>query len=133
MIAALSIAATLVALALVVTLKSVHRIGPAQVGLVTKKLGLKNLENDNPIAFLGEAGYQADLLMPGLRFKLWPVFSVARFPWVQVPAGEIAVVGQAGQVRRDGHAVHGTGRWTPFWPPPVTNTPRSAKFPNSGW
>src|SRR3954453_4115264 len=92
MLAALSIAATLVALALVITLKSVHRIGPAQVGLVTKKLGFRNLENDNPIAFLGEAGYQADLLMPGLRFKLWPVFSVSRFPWVQVPAGEIAVV-----------------------------------------
>src|SRR4051812_28914612 len=92
MLAALSIAATLVALALVITLKSVHRIGPAQVGLVTKKLGFRNLENDNPIAFLGEAGYQAELLMPGLRFELWPVFSVSRFPWVQVPAGEIAVV-----------------------------------------
>ncbi len=92
MLAVLSIAVTLVALALVVTLKSVHRIGPAQVGLVIKKLGMRNLENDNPIAFLGEAGYQADLLMPGLRFKLWPVFSVSRFPWVQVPAGEIAVV-----------------------------------------
>jgi hypothetical protein len=30
--------------------------------------------------------------MPGLRFKLWPVFSVAKHPWVQVPAGEIGVV-----------------------------------------
>ncbi|HEV2761245.1 MAG TPA: SPFH domain-containing protein [Acidimicrobiales bacterium] len=92
MIAILVVAAGLVALALVVLLKSVHRIGPAQVGLVTKKLGLKNLSDDNPIAFLGEAGYQAELIMPGLRFKLWPIFSVDRFPWVQVPAGEIAVV-----------------------------------------
>ncbi|HET7720555.1 MAG TPA: SPFH domain-containing protein, partial [Acidimicrobiales bacterium] len=80
------------AIAIVVVLKSIHPIGPAQVGLVTKNFGLKNLADDNPIAFLGEAGYQAELLMPGLRFKLWPVFSVARFPWVQVPAGEIAVV-----------------------------------------
>jgi uncharacterized membrane protein YqiK len=30
--------------------------------------------------------------MPGLRFKLWPVFGVQKFPWVQVPAGEIGVV-----------------------------------------
>ena len=48
--------------------------------------------NDNPIAFHGEAGYQAELLMPGLRFKLWPIFGVKKFPWVQVPAGEIGVV-----------------------------------------
>jgi regulator of protease activity HflC (stomatin/prohibitin superfamily) len=92
MIAVLVVAATAVALTLVVLLQSVHRIGPAQVGLVNKRLGLKNLADDNPIAFLGEAGYQARLLMPGLRFKLWPVYSVGRYPWVQVPAGEIAVV-----------------------------------------
>ena len=44
------------------------------------------------IAMNGEAGFQLDLLMPGLRFKLWPVFSVAKYPWVQVPAGGIGVV-----------------------------------------
>ena len=43
-------------------------------------------------AFRGEAGYQGRLLMPGLRFKLWPIFGVRKFPWVQVPAGEIGVV-----------------------------------------
>jgi regulator of protease activity HflC (stomatin/prohibitin superfamily) len=90
----LTVVAALVAavLVLVVVLKSVHRIGPAEVGLVTKKLGFKKLHNDNPIAFNGEAGYQAELLMPGLRFRFWPVFSVSRFPWVQVPAGETGVV-----------------------------------------
>ena len=30
--------------------------------------------------------------MPGLRFKLWPVYAVSKHPWVQVPAGEIGVV-----------------------------------------
>ena len=84
--------AVLLTVALGLLLKSVHRIGPAEVGLVTKKLSFKKLEDDNPIAFLGEAGYQARLLMPGLRCKLWPVYTVSRFPWVQVPAGEIAVV-----------------------------------------
>ena len=76
----------------VVAFKSVHRIGPSEVGLVTKKVGFRKLHGDNPIAFRGEAGYQAELLMPGLRFHLWPIFSVSRHPWVQVPAGEIGVV-----------------------------------------
>jgi uncharacterized membrane protein YqiK len=87
------VAAAVVAfVVIVVVLKSVHRIGPAEVGLVNKKLGFRKLRGDNPIAFRGEAGYQAELLMPGLRFRLWPINSVGRYPWVQVPAGEIGVV-----------------------------------------
>ncbi|MGH9280232.1 MAG: SPFH domain-containing protein, partial [Acidimicrobiales bacterium] len=80
------------ALALIVVLKSIHRIGPAEVGLVTKRIAVRKLHDEDPIAFAGEAGYQAELLMPGLRFKLWPVHGVSRYPWVQVPAGEIGVV-----------------------------------------
>jgi hypothetical protein len=76
---------------LLIVVKSVHRIGPTQVGLVTKRFGRK-LPDDNPIAFHGEAGHQADLLMPGMRMKLWPVYSVTKFPWVQIQAGEIGVV-----------------------------------------
>ncbi|HEX9970193.1 MAG TPA: hypothetical protein VGB03_08645, partial [Acidimicrobiales bacterium] len=72
-------------LVIVVIFKSVHRIGAAEVGLVNKKLGFKKLSGDDPIAFQGEAGYQAVLLMPGLRFRFWPVFTVEKFPWVQVP------------------------------------------------
>src|SRR4029453_9724705 len=90
--------ATLVAAAvaafvvLVVLAKSVHPIGPAEVGLVNKKLGFRKLHGDNPIAFRGEAGYQAELLMPGLRFRLWPISSATSHPWVHVPAGEIGVM-----------------------------------------
>src|SRR2546421_10760371 len=79
-------------LAIVVLLKSIPFIGAAQVGLVNKKLGFKKLTEDDPVALHGEAGYQAALLMPGLRVKLWPVFSVEKFPWVQVAAGQIGVV-----------------------------------------
>jgi hypothetical protein len=43
-------------------------------------------------ALNGEAGYQAALLMPGLRFKLWPLFKVERYPWVQVPPDHIGLV-----------------------------------------
>jgi uncharacterized membrane protein YqiK len=79
-------------LALALLLKSIHSIGPSEVGLVNKRFGIRRLTEDNPIAFRGEAGYQATLLMPGTRLKLWPIYAVTKFPWVQVPAGEIGVV-----------------------------------------
>ena len=77
---------------LFVLYESINQIGPTEVGLVAKRFGLRKLKQDNPIAFNGEAGYQAVLLMPGLRFKLWPIYGVRKFPWVQVPAGQIGVV-----------------------------------------
>ncbi len=81
---------------LLVLLGSFTSIGPAEVGLVTKRVG-KKLEGGALIALNGEAGYQADLLMPGLRFKLWPIHKVRRFPWVQVPPNQIGlVIGQVG-------------------------------------
>lgn len=70
---------------------SIRVIGPTEVGLVMKRFGRK-LRDDNPIAFKGEAGYQDKLLMPGFRFKLWVLYKVKKFPWVQVPANEIGVV-----------------------------------------
>jgi hypothetical protein len=79
-------------LALLVALLSLHRIGPAQLGLVTKRFAFARLSGSDPLAFHGEAGYQAELLMPGLRWKLWPIFGVQKFPWVQIPAGEIGLV-----------------------------------------
>ena len=77
---------------------SLHRIGPTEVGLVTKRFGFKKLAKDSPVAFDGEAGYQADLLMSGLRWKPWLWYSVEKYPWVQVQAAEIGVViAQVGQ------------------------------------
>src|SRR5512135_1572656 len=84
--------AALAALIVVVVVPSIRIIGPTEVGLVTKRFALRKLPDDNPIAFRGEAGYQANLLMPGWYFKLWVIFAVAKHPWVQVPAGEIGVV-----------------------------------------
>jgi len=76
---------------LIILLMSFYSIGPTQVGLVRKRFGAR-LPGDNPLAFRGEAGYQAELLMPGLRFKLCLVYAVTKHPWVQVPAGTIGVV-----------------------------------------
>ncbi|MFN0028400.1 MAG: SPFH domain-containing protein [Acidimicrobiales bacterium] len=81
-----------VAVLALVILASLHVIGPAELGLVNKRLARRRLNTGDPIAFHGEAGYQAQLLMPGLRFKLWPFFLVQKHPWVQIPAGEIGVV-----------------------------------------
>src|SRR5436190_870766 len=86
----LAIAATLI-------LPSIRKIGATEVGLVMRRFG-KRLPDDNPIAFRGEAGYQAQLLMPGFRFKFWLLYSVENFPWVQISAGEIgAIISQVGK------------------------------------
>lgn len=77
--------------ALAIFLPSIRSIGPTEVGLVIKRFG-KKLPGDDLIAFRGEAGYQAALLLPGVRFKLWLLYRVEKYPWVQVPAGEIGVV-----------------------------------------
>ncbi len=81
----------------IILLTSIYSIGPTQVGLVRKRFGTK-LPGDNPLAFHGEAGYQGEMLMPGLRFKFSLVFAVTKHPWVQVPPGQIGVViAQVGQ------------------------------------
>jgi len=77
---------------IVLILPSIRVIGPTEVGLVMKRMGFSKLSEDNPVAFNGEVGYQSELLMPGLRFKFWLLYSVSKFPWVQIPAGEIGVV-----------------------------------------
>jgi hypothetical protein len=77
---------------LILVLPSFRVIGATEVGLVLKRLSLGKLSEDNPIAFKGEAGYQAVLLMPGLRWKFWILYAVKKFPWLQVPAGQIGVV-----------------------------------------
>jgi uncharacterized membrane protein YqiK len=84
--------AVLVAMIAILVVPSVRIIGPTEVGLVTKRFALSKLPDDNPIAFRGEPGYQADLLMPGWHFKLWLLYAVEKHPWVQVRAGEIGVV-----------------------------------------
>lgn len=81
-----------ITLLLILIIPSIHVIGPTQVGLITKRFSFKKLAESNLLAFHGEAGYQAELLMPGWRWRFWIVYRVDKFPWVQVPAGEIGVV-----------------------------------------
>lgn len=71
---------------------SFWQIGPTEMGLVRKRFGWRKLDRGNIVGFRGEAGYQAELLRTGIRFKLWPLYAVQRRPIPQIPAGEIAVV-----------------------------------------
>ncbi len=88
----------IVVLFLILVLPSIRIIGPTEVGMMIKRFSWNKLSRDNLIAFEGEAGYQADLLMPGWRWAFWVIYRVDKFPWVQVPAGEIGVViAQVGQ------------------------------------
>jgi regulator of protease activity HflC (stomatin/prohibitin superfamily) len=82
----------LLAVLLIVVLRSLWVIGPTQVGLVRKRYSRKRLDSGSPVALDGAAGYQAELLTAGLRFKLWPLYTVTRHPLVQIPAGQIGVV-----------------------------------------
>jgi regulator of protease activity HflC (stomatin/prohibitin superfamily) len=85
-------AAAIVVILLLFLRRSFWTIGPTQVGLVRKRFSFRTLSKDSPVAFRGEAGYQATLLMPGVQFKLWPLYVVTRHPMVQIPAGQIGVV-----------------------------------------
>src|SRR5438128_6511259 len=56
-------------LAVYVLWRSIVVIGPAEIGLVVKRVSGRHNTTDTPIAFAGEAGYQAELLMPGVRLR----------------------------------------------------------------
>ena len=87
-------------LALAVLWLSVWFIAENESGLVIKKYG-PALAPGQLIALEGEAGYQANLLSPGLHFRLWRWrYRVVKVPMVNVPAGEVALV-----VARDGEAI----------------------------
>ena len=92
----IAFAVPFILLLLIVAFLSIHRIGPNEVGLVIRRWGPRRAQ-DGPIAFHGEAGYQADLLMPGIAVRVWPINRVEKHPWVQIPTGEVGlVIAQAG-------------------------------------
>jgi regulator of protease activity HflC (stomatin/prohibitin superfamily) len=86
------VTALVLLVALMVLFKSIRTIGPTQVGLVRKRFAARKLGPGSAIAFHGEAGYQAKLMMPGIQLKLWPLYDVTRHPMVQIPSGQIGVV-----------------------------------------
>jgi uncharacterized membrane protein YqiK len=85
------VVAVLVAVFLFVVFMSSYFIEADKIGLVRKRFG-KPLDGNSVVAFNGEAGYQAELLRPGYRFRLWPLYTVSQEPIVQIPAGEIGIV-----------------------------------------
>lgn len=68
-------------------------IAERQVGIVIKRFSNRALAPGRLIALNGEAGYQADILAPGLHFGFWRwQYRVLKAPVTIVPQGEIALV-----------------------------------------
>ena len=68
-------------------------IGERQVGILVKKFSVRSLAPGRLVALDGEAGYQADILAPGLHFGLWRwQYRIIKVPVTIVPQGEIALV-----------------------------------------
>lgn len=68
-------------------------IGEQKVGIVIKRFAMRNLPPGQIIALKGEAGYQADVLPPGLHFFYWTwQYRILHMPLTYVPSGEIALV-----------------------------------------
>jgi uncharacterized membrane protein YqiK len=68
-------------------------ISERQVGIVVKKLATRTLPPGRLIALHGEAGYQAEILAPGLHlFKWFFLYSIRKVPLTIIPQGEIGLV-----------------------------------------
>ena len=68
-------------------------ISERQVGVVIKRFAGRMLAPGRLVALDGEAGYQADILAPGLHFGYWRwQYRVLKVPVTVVPQGEIALV-----------------------------------------
>lgn len=67
-------------------------IGEREVGIVVKKFGSR-LAPGELIALKGEAGYQADTLVPGWHFGYFPwQYSVRKVPVTIIPQGQIGLI-----------------------------------------
>ena len=78
-------------------LPSIRVIGPTRSGLSSSGSPEEALDG-LPDRVQGRGRIPGQLLMPGWRWKFWVVYKVTKYPWVQVPAGEIGVViAQVGQ------------------------------------
>lgn len=72
-------------------------ISEDHTGLVTKKFVLwgenKNLPEGRIIATKGEAGYQAEMLPPGIHFGRWSwQYSIKKIPFTVIPEGKIGLI-----------------------------------------
>jgi len=80
-----------------------------KTGIVVKKFVLfgtyKNLPEGRIIATQGEAGYQAQMLPPGLHFLKWPwQYSIEKIPFTLIPEGKLGLIeAKDGQQLDSGH------------------------------
>ena len=85
------VAAVIAALLIFIIWRSYWTIGPTEVGLVRKRFGSGKLA-EAIRRVQRRSRLSGQLMMPGIQFKLWPLYDVTRHPMVQIPAGQIGVV-----------------------------------------
>jgi regulator of protease activity HflC (stomatin/prohibitin superfamily) len=76
----------------IVTLRGLCLIGPAQVGILTKRMFGRTMPEGQIIARKGEIGVQARTLMPGLYWRMPFIWSFAKFPVVTIDPSTVGVV-----------------------------------------
>ena len=67
-------------------------IGDAEVGILTKKMFGKKMAPGQIVARNGEIGVQADILMPGLYWRVPIVWKISKAPVTEVLPSEVGVV-----------------------------------------
>ena len=87
----LVVIAVLALVALLIRTLGLVYIGPNEIGLVIKNFG-NPMPKGQILAFNGEAGYQADLLAPGWRFKIPYFYRVEKFPVLQIPSDSVGII-----------------------------------------
>jgi uncharacterized membrane protein YqiK len=95
-----AIAVVVVLIALANPILGFVLIGRSESGIVYRRFG-GQLGHGKIIALNGEAGWQANMLPPGMYFGLWGwMYMIKRVPMMNIPAGEIGLV-----VAKDGESI----------------------------
>lgn len=67
-------------------------LGPNELAAINKKIALRKLKGDNPIAFKGEGGWQGKYAKPGLNLILRWIFDYKISPIPQIGGDEVGMV-----------------------------------------
>ena len=67
-------------------------IGDAEVGILTKKMFGKKMPPGRIVARNGQIGVQADILMPGLYWRIPIVWKISKVPVTEILPSEVGVV-----------------------------------------
>jgi regulator of protease activity HflC (stomatin/prohibitin superfamily) len=82
----------LAVLAVWILLAGLRLIGDAEVGILTKKMFGRKMPPGQIVARYGEIGVQANILMPGLYWRIPIVWKISKVPVTEILPSEVGVV-----------------------------------------